>query len=165
MKEEEDVDNFLTTWEKKLDDTITSGLDIFDKLQRCLLLGALPSSWPSFVTVTQNLNKQCTMEDLMGNIRQENSMRKTVREENTSTQVIAMAAYQSHYKTPPRYKSFKIQWTNAPMTKREMKFTKPYCNICKRSGHTPQECKAKQISKQHSSTTSTHCRRIQERKK
>ena len=42
MKEEEDVDNFLTTWEKKLDDTITSGLDIFDKLQRCLLLGALP---------------------------------------------------------------------------------------------------------------------------
>ena len=57
MKEEEDVDNFLTTWEKKLDDTITSGLDISDKLQRCLLLGVLPSFWSSFVT-TQNLNKQ-----------------------------------------------------------------------------------------------------------
>ena len=25
-----------------------------------------------------------------------------------------------------------------------MKFTKSYCNICKRPGHTPQECKAKQ---------------------
>ena len=25
MKEEDDVDNFLTTWQKKLDDTITSG--------------------------------------------------------------------------------------------------------------------------------------------
>ena len=77
MKEEDDVDNFLTTSEKKLDDTITSGLDISDKLQRCLLLGALPSS---FVT-TQNLNKQANVEDLMGDIRQEDSMRKK-REEN-----------------------------------------------------------------------------------
>ena len=25
-----------------------------------------------------------------------------------------------------------------------MKFTKSYCKICKRPGHTPQECKAKQ---------------------
>ena len=142
MKEEDDVDNFLTTWEKKLDDTITSGLDISDKLQRCLLLGALPSSWSSFVT-TQNLNKKATVEDLMGDIRQEDSMRK-IREENTSTQAIAMAAYRPHFKSQPRYKSFKSQWINAPMTKGGMKFTRSYCNICKRPGHTPQECKAKQ---------------------
>ena len=84
VKEEEDVDNFLATWEKKLDDTITSGLDISDKLQRCLLLSALPSSWSSFVT-TQNLNKKATVEDLMGDIRQEDSMRKTRRKHiNTS---------------------------------------------------------------------------------
>ena len=42
MKEENDVDDFLTTWEKKLDDTMTSGLDISDKLQICLLSGVLP---------------------------------------------------------------------------------------------------------------------------
>ena len=96
----------------------------------------------SFVT-TQNLNKQATVDDLMGDIRQEDSMRKT-REQNTSAQAIAMGAYRLHYKTPPRYKSFKSQWTNTPMTKGGMKFTTSYCNICKRPGHTPQECKAKQ---------------------
>ena len=91
LKEEDDVHNLITTWEKKLDDTITSGLDISNKLQRYLLFGALPSSCSSLVTV-QNLNKQAIMEDLIGDIRQEDLMRKT-REGNTSTQTIIMAAY------------------------------------------------------------------------
>ena len=83
------------------------------------------------------------VDDLRGDIRQKDFMRST-REVNTSIQTIAMAAYQPHYKTPPRYKSFKSQWTNAPMNKGVMKFTKTHCNISKRPGHTRQECKAKQ---------------------
>ena len=91
LKEEDDVHNFITTWEKKLDDTITSGLDISNKLQRYLLFGALPSSCYSLVTI-QNLNKQGIMEDLVGDIKQEDLMRKTI-EENTLTQAIIMVAY------------------------------------------------------------------------
>ena len=118
----------------KLDDTLTSDLDIFDKLQKCLLLEVVPSFWPSFVT-TQNFNKQVIMEDLMGDIRQDDLMRKK-REENILTQAIALAIYRPHYKTPQRrYKSFKREWTNAPKTKRGMKFTKSYYNICKTPRH------------------------------
>ena len=42
MQEEEDMCAFINSWKRKLDDCLTSGVEIESKLQRLLLLGALP---------------------------------------------------------------------------------------------------------------------------
>ena len=70
MADEQPIVEFLGTWQKKLDDVLTSGLEIAPKLQKILLLGALPSSWAAFRT-TQNSTNYATVADLLANIRQE----------------------------------------------------------------------------------------------
>jgi hypothetical protein len=62
------------TWQKKLDDTLTSGLEIAAKLQKILLLGALPPLWATFRT-TQNSTNCSMVADLLANIKQEETMR------------------------------------------------------------------------------------------
>jgi hypothetical protein len=48
MTNKQSITEFLVTWQKKLDDTLTFGLEIVAKLQKILLLGALPPSWQRF---------------------------------------------------------------------------------------------------------------------
>ena len=50
MNDEQPIGEFLSIWQKKLDDVLTLGLEIHDKLQKILLLGALPHSWSTFRT-------------------------------------------------------------------------------------------------------------------
>ena len=53
MENEDEMLVFLNTWKKKLDDCLTSGVEITAKLKILLLLGTLPTSWSTFLT-TQN---------------------------------------------------------------------------------------------------------------
>ena len=48
MADEQPIVEFLATLKKKLDDVLTSGLEIVPKLQKILLLGAVPPSWATF---------------------------------------------------------------------------------------------------------------------
>ena len=69
---------------------LTSGLEIHDKLQKFLLLGALPHLWSTFRT-TQNSIKCPTLIDLLANIRQEETMRS--QRSSNSTPSVAMVGY------------------------------------------------------------------------
>ena len=64
MHEEDEMNAFINSWKRKLDDCLMSGVEIESKLQRLLLLGALPPSWSTFVT-TQNFNTSTTLIDLL----------------------------------------------------------------------------------------------------
>ena len=68
MQEEDDMYAFINSWKRKLDDCLTSGVEIESKLQRLLLLRALLTSWNTFVT-TQNFNTNPTLIDLINCIR------------------------------------------------------------------------------------------------
>ena len=75
MQEDDEMNAFINSWKLKLDDCLTSGVEIESKLQRLLLLGALPPSWSTFVT-TQNFNTNTTLIDLINCIRKEEAMKK-----------------------------------------------------------------------------------------
>ena len=53
MKDDGKMAKFIITWKRKLNDCLTAGVDINQKLQQLLLLGTLPNSGSNFVT-TQN---------------------------------------------------------------------------------------------------------------
>jgi hypothetical protein len=50
MMDEQSITEFLATWQKKLDNVLTSGLEIVPKLEKILMLGALTPSWATFRT-------------------------------------------------------------------------------------------------------------------
>ena len=73
MMNEQPFGEFLSLWQKTLDDVLTSGLEIHSKLQKVLILGALPHSWSTFKT-TQNFVNCLAIIDLLANIKQEQIM-------------------------------------------------------------------------------------------
>ena len=73
MNDEQPVGECLSIWQKKLDNVLTSGLEIHSKLQKVLILGALPHSWSTFKT-TQNFVNCLAIIDLLANIKQEQIM-------------------------------------------------------------------------------------------
>ena len=93
MKDDDEMAEFINTWKRKIDDCLTTGFDINQKLQWLLLLGALLNSWSNFVT-TQNANHNINLNDLINCIRQEDAMRK-VRQLDASQNTSAMIAYKT----------------------------------------------------------------------
>ena len=75
MHEDEDMNAFINSWKRKLDDCLTSNVEIESKLRRLFLLGALPPPWSSFVS-TQNFNTNTTLIELINCIRQEEAMKR-----------------------------------------------------------------------------------------
>ena len=137
MENEDEMLTFINTWKRKLDDCLTSGVEITQKLQRLLLLGALPSSWSTFVT-TQNSNQNATLTDLINCIKQEEAMRKARHQETTynPTAMIAYRNRQHHQSYKP--KSF----FERPHTQQGgMRFSKVTCTYCHKIGHTKNECR------------------------
>ena len=134
-------------WQKKLDDVLTSGLEIHDKLQKILLLGALPHSWSTFRT-TQNSINCPTLIDLLANIRQEETMRSQ-RSSNSTTSSVAMVAYKNKRFTQ-RGESLK-PWLKKDQNPKQggMRFNNTYCKICKRTNHATKDCRAKTNFKNH----------------
>ena len=49
MKYDDEMIEFINTWKSKLDDRLIAQVDINQKFQSLLLLGALPNSWKNFV--------------------------------------------------------------------------------------------------------------------
>ena len=76
LNDKQPVGEFRLIWQKKLDDVLTSGLEIHDKLQKILLLGALPHLWSTFRTTQNSINCQ-TLIDILANIRQEETMQNS----------------------------------------------------------------------------------------
>ena len=139
MKDDDEMAEFINTWKRKLDDCLTAGVDINQKLQRLLLLGALPNSWSNFVT-TQNANHNINLNDLINNIRQEDAMRK-VRQPDASQNTSAMIAYktrQTFHRPRPDYNSRFIGRTQPKQG--GMRFSNLICHQCHKPGHTREEC-------------------------
>ena len=137
MENEDDMLLFINSWKKKLDDCLTSGVEITQKLQRLLLLGALPTSWSTFVT-TQNSKKDITLADLINSIRQEEAMRKA-RQKETTYNPTAMIAYknkQANHSYKPRF------YPERPQPQQgTVRFSKVTCTYCHKVGHTRNECR------------------------
>ena len=144
MQEEDDMYAFINSWKRKLDDCLTSGVEIESKLQRLLLLGALPPSWSTFVT-TQNFNTNTTLIHLINCIRQEEAMKKARRPEQTQ-HTLAMIAYRS--KQPYQNQRMEYKPRNYLENSRSqtggLRFSQIFCTICKKSGHTNTQCRFRQ---------------------
>ena len=56
MNDEQPVGECLSIWQKKLNNVLISGLEIHSKLQKILLLAALPHSWFTFRTNQNSVN-------------------------------------------------------------------------------------------------------------
>ena len=144
MQEEEDMCAFINSWKRKLDDCLTSGVEIEPKLQRLLLLGALPPSWSTFVT-TQNFNTNTTLIDLINCIRQEEAMKKARRPEQTQ-HTLAMIAYRSKQPSQNQRTEYKPRYypENFRPQTGGLRFSQIFCTICKKSGHTNNQCRFRQ---------------------
>ena len=141
MMDKQPVGEFLSIWQKKLDDVLTSGLEIHCKLQKILLLGALPSSWLTFRTTQNSVNRPRRNILLLVNIRQEETM--CLQRTLSSTPSIAMVAYKNK-RFNQRGESSKSWIRKAPNTKPGgMRFPNSYCKIRKRTNHATKDCRSK----------------------
>ena len=150
MHEEDEMNAFINSWKRKLDDCLMSGVEIESKLQRLLLLGALPPSWSTFVT-TQNFNTNTTLIDLINCIRQEEAMKKARRPEQTqhTSAMIAYRGKQSYQNQRTEYRPRNYLDNSRPQVG-GIRFSQIFCTICNKSGHTNNQCRFRQMKNKQS---------------
>ena len=70
MREGEQLDTFISKWKKQPDAAITTGNNL-DETSKCeILMGALPSSWMTFVSIHSE-DKDLNLQNLIANLKQD----------------------------------------------------------------------------------------------
>ena len=150
MHEEDEMNAFINSWKRKLDDCLMSGVEIESKLQRLLLLGALPPSCSTFMT-TQNFNADTTLIDLINCIRQEEAMKKArglEQTQHTST-MITYRGKQPYQNQRTEYRPRNYLDNSRPQVG-GIRFSQIFCTICNKSGHTNNQCRFRQMKNKQS---------------
>ena len=74
MNESDSNGNFIRNWQSTLDTALSAGNDIDEEMRFDLILGALPDSWDTLVTMHGN-DDTSNMKDLLVKIRREELQR------------------------------------------------------------------------------------------
>ena len=78
MNESDSIDNFIRNWQSVLDAALSAGKDIDEEMRFDLILGALPDSWDSFVTMHGN-DDTSKVKDWLAKMRREELRRNKLK--------------------------------------------------------------------------------------
>lgn len=132
MPKGQSVIKFLETFQGTVDEAAVAGLTVLDSQLVIILLGALPQSWRSFISV-QNTTT-LTFPILLGKILQENAMRTASNKPSTSEGQSAGALFASG-KYKHQAKDKKCNFNALPSQYKDLT-----CHYCNKRGHIQPEC-------------------------
>ena len=150
MNEGEYIDNFINKWQKQLDVAISAGNNI-DELSKCeILMGALPQSWMTFVSIHSE-DKDLTLQNVIAKLKQD-ELRRRRTSSQTETSHMAMAVSMKNNRgnfSKQKFQRFqnnqKYQPKNKPSGIGGFTISTITCRYCHKQGHIERDCRKKQF--------------------
>ena len=155
MREGEPTDTFISNWQRQLDAAISAG-NIIDETSKCeILMGSLPESWITFVSIHSN-EKDLNLQTLIAKIKQDELRRKKPngQTDTSHTSHMAMAAsmrhhykgnsYKGNYHKPKTFQKFHPRNKPPQGGAGAITMSTIFCRYCNKPGHLERECRKKQ---------------------
>ena len=156
MREGEPTDTFISNWQRQLDAAISAG-NIIDETSKCeILMGSLPESWITFVSIHSN-EKDLNLQTLIAKIKQDELRRKKPngQTDTSHTSHMAMAAsmrhhykgnsYKGNYHKPKTFQKFHPRNKPPQGGAGAITMSTIFCRYCNKPGHLERECRKKQF--------------------
>ena len=97
MREGEPMDTVIRNWQRKLNVAISAG-NIIDETSKCeILMGSLPESWITFMSIHSN-EKDINAQILIAKIKQDELRKKKPNSQIDRSRMAMAASMRHHYK-------------------------------------------------------------------
>ena len=150
MKEGEQIDTFIMKWQKQLDTAISSGNNI-DEMSKCeILMGALPESWMTFVSIHSE-DKNLNLQNLVAKLKQDELRRKRTSSQHEASHMAMAASMRNNRGNYGKQKfqrfpnNQKFQQKNKSNGMGGLTISTITCRYCNKQGHIEKDCRKKQF--------------------
>ena len=143
MQEGEQLDVFISKWKKQLDAAVTAGNNI-DETSKCeILMGALPSSWMTFVSIHSE-DKDLNLQNLIAKLKQDELRRKKTNTQHEVSHIAMAASIRNQPRNFSKQKFQKFQPKAKPSGSGAITISTIICRYCNKPGHFERDCRKKQ---------------------